>query len=795
MTARLLSLLVVVFLLAAVLTTYPLGLHLARAVPGDIGDPLLNAWILAWDAHALLTDPLHLFDANIFYPLPNTLAYSEHMLSTACLVMPLQIITGEPLVAHNLSLLFSFVLAGLGMYLLVLRWTHRHGAAIVAATVFAFAPYRLAAISHLQLLTVGWLPFSLLALDWLLDKGRYHRDGKRPAGRGRSDDRQHTRWWTPALLFVLFTILQVMSSWYLAVFSAVVLGIYTASWLIFTTGQRIAIRRGTEARPTGTRSLLPLAASALLVAALTLLMALPYLGMLTQLQAARPPELVASLAARPTDFLAAAPSSRFLGPLTQPLRERPGFTEENTLYVGGVALLLALAGLALSWRGPCHRTPAETDDRWRLAALATILLLSTVLTLSGPYLALVRVFPLMSVVRVPSRWIIPATFAIAALAGYGAACLQTRLHDHLSGRRSPTDRNHRRTEGRLPPAVYRYAPPALVCLLSLLVVAESYSAPLPLALVGTMADLPPVYPAMRQHAAITSSATWAAIELPMHVAPAPEYPETKRMIASRLGWWGLVNGYSGFTPERQMALAGQMAGFPSQGAMAALRELGVTGVRYLIVHPNESPLDGERWHGQDRWQVERQTTLLPLGQFGADDLYLINPYGDSLVTDPSIATDPYWSAHAPHQVMFRFELPSAGSQVQLLAYVLEPAMSDGRAALAGSPSTDLTRLTLFWRANARPNTSYTVFVHSLNADGQMVGQSDSPPVSNNYPTTAWLPGEIVQDSHLVPTGHRYVVGLYEPTTGTRLPAFADDGTRLGDDAVPLSVPAFDLDGP
>jgi hypothetical protein len=463
--------------------------------------------------------------------------------------------------------------------------------------------------------------------------------------------------------------------------------------------------------------------------------------------------------------------------------------------VGGVALLLALAGLALSWRGPCHRTPAKTDDRWRLVALAAILLLSTVLTFAGPYLALVRVFPLMSVVRVPSRWIIPATFAIAALAGYGVACLQTRLNDHLSERRSPTGRNHRPTERRLPPAVYRYASPAFVCLLSLLVVAESFSAPLPLALVGTTADLPPVYPAMRQHAAITSSATWAAIELPMHVAPAPEYPETKRMIASRLGWWGLVNGYSGFTPERQMALAGQMAGFPSQRAMAALRELGAVGVRYLVVHPSESPLDKERWHRQDRWQVERQTTLLPLGQFGADDLYLINPYGDRLVTDPSIATDPYWSAHAPLQVMCRFELPSAGSEVQLLAYVPEPAMPDGKAALVGLPSTDLTRLTLFWRANARPNTSYTVFVHSLNADGQMVGQSDSPPLSNHYPTTGWLPGQIVQDSHLVPTGHHYAVGLYDPITGTRLPAFAGDGTRLGDDAVPISVPALDLDGP
>jgi hypothetical protein len=156
------------YLLLTIAITHPLWLHLTDAVPGDIGDPLLNTWILAWDAHALLTDPLHLFDANIFYPLPNTLAYSEHLFSTAVLALPLGLVAGEPVLAYNLSLLLSFPLAGLGMYLLVLHWTHRRGAAFLAGLAFAFAPYRLAATAHLQLLTVQWLPFSLLALDRLL---------------------------------------------------------------------------------------------------------------------------------------------------------------------------------------------------------------------------------------------------------------------------------------------------------------------------------------------------------------------------------------------------------------------------------------------------------------------------------------------------------------------------------------------------------------------------------------------------------------------------------------------------
>ena len=106
---------------------------------------------------------------------------------------------------------------------------------------------------------------------------------------------------------------------------------------------------------------------------------------------------------------------------------------------------------------------------------------------------------------------------------------------------------------------------------SLLLVAESLSAALPMARVGSLADLPPVYGAL---GTVSDSPHWAVVELPMHVAPAPEYPETKRMYASTLAWWGLVNGYSGFTPHRQVELGRKLEGFPSEQALATMRELG-----------------------------------------------------------------------------------------------------------------------------------------------------------------------------------------------------------------------------
>jgi hypothetical protein len=284
------------------------------------------------------------------------------------------------------------------------------------------------------------------------------------------------------------------------------------------------------------------------------------------------------------------------------------------------------------------------------------------------------------------------------------------------------------------------------------------------------------------------------------------------MLASTLGWWGLVNGYSGLTPARQMALRQALAGFPDADALQALRELGGLGVRYLIVHPDELPFERVRWEAAERWLVERQTSLVPVGRFGPDDLYLINPYGDRLITDPAAVTDPYWSAHAPTHIDVRFTLPDSNGEIRLLAYLIQgdspsepiypglhgaagagqstPARTTqpGRANLPIYQSSNLPnnmRLTLYWQTSAPVQTVYTVFVHSLDAAGALIGQADGPPLTNHYPTTAWQPGEIVQDSRPIPPGDHFLVGLYDPLTGQRLSAFAADGTRLPDDALRL----------
>ena len=155
----------------AVVATWPLLLHIDEALPGDLGDPLLNAWILGWDADRLRHGLSGLWDAPIYYPYRHTLAFSEHLLGIALPVAPLVWLTGRTFVAYNVVFIFSFALAGIGMWLLVRRLTGCGEAALVAGAIFAFAPVRFAHVGHIQVLVSGWMPIALWALHGYIDSG------------------------------------------------------------------------------------------------------------------------------------------------------------------------------------------------------------------------------------------------------------------------------------------------------------------------------------------------------------------------------------------------------------------------------------------------------------------------------------------------------------------------------------------------------------------------------------------------------------------------------------------------
>ncbi len=108
------------------------------------------------------------------------------------------------------------------------------------------------------------------------------------------------------------------------------------------------------------------------------------------------------------------------------------------------------------------------------------------------------------------------------------------------------------------------------------------------------------------------------------------------------------------------------------------------------------------------------------------------------------------------------------------------------------------RLTLYWQAIEEMQMSYTVFTHLLDANERIWGQKDSIPGQGEAPTTSWMQGEVIADDYEMvvdpeaPSG-AYVleIGMYDASTGQRLPLHDLDSKRQEDrillEAIPVLV--------
>src|SRR3954463_7789263 len=125
----------------ALLMHWPLPLHIGHDVPRDLGDPLPQAWQVAWDGHALAHQPLDFFHANAFWPLKNSLAFSDALVGYA----PFGLIGSGPhaaVVRYDLLFLFAYALAFFGAYLLARELGAGRAGGFVAGAAFAYAPGR-----------------------------------------------------------------------------------------------------------------------------------------------------------------------------------------------------------------------------------------------------------------------------------------------------------------------------------------------------------------------------------------------------------------------------------------------------------------------------------------------------------------------------------------------------------------------------------------------------------------------------------------------------------------------------
>jgi hypothetical protein len=193
-----------------IIQLYPLSLQPASGVR-DAGDPLLNSWIMAWVNFQIFHRPLDLFQANMFYPYRNTLAFSEHLLPLALISAPVYFLSNNPVLAHNFALFLAFVLNAYAVFLLLRRLTGSPEGAVLGGIAFAFSSFKIMHFSHVQLLWSMGIPFMFFFLHKFLD------------------DRK----WRDSILFSIFFLFQGLACVYYGLFSAAILGLLLPLLLVF----------------------------------------------------------------------------------------------------------------------------------------------------------------------------------------------------------------------------------------------------------------------------------------------------------------------------------------------------------------------------------------------------------------------------------------------------------------------------------------------------------------------------------------------------------------------------------
>lgn len=152
--------------------TYPFSTHLTTHVLSLGTDMDLAIWSIGWNVHKLTHQPWTIFDANIFFPFHNTLAYSENLIGSSLLAAPVIWLTGNTILGMNIAALFSVAAGAFGAFLLARRLGMSTAAALLAGIVFGFAPPRFFRMDQLPISSVQWIPFTLLALHAYFDTGR-----------------------------------------------------------------------------------------------------------------------------------------------------------------------------------------------------------------------------------------------------------------------------------------------------------------------------------------------------------------------------------------------------------------------------------------------------------------------------------------------------------------------------------------------------------------------------------------------------------------------------------------------
>jgi len=613
---------------------------MTRDIPWDLGDSLLNAWILAWDADRILRwlsgdfgALRNFWNANIFYPEPLTLAYSEHLFAQAVQILPVYALTGNIILSYNILFLSTFVLSGLGMFLFVREITGSARAGLAAGLIYAFAPYRLPQFSHLQVISSQWMPFALYGL-------RRYFVTRRPSaliGAGAA------------------LVAQNLSNGYFLLFFAP----FAVAYALYEIATRNV---WTDARIWGA-----LTATAIVVTALTLPFLLPYLELRRLGFGPRTLNEVKSFSADVFSYWTSPGESHLWGSLIRAYpkaegdlfpsfgaavsvsvawakaRTRPVAASRTMMPIVWIVVsaaaistlfvLLILTSNGFSRIGPL---PISVTNLWRnfrvlsvilallilvsprarafarqwigsmtafvLIAMTAAFLMSLgpeirssgrLIAEAGPYHFFYRYVPGFDGLRVPARFAMLVMLFLSIGAGLGAAALESRF----------------RRGG------------AIAVVLAALAVVEAFAAPI--GMNGTAAEGRYATPPDRVYTGEQAPAVYRFLKsLPAPGTVVVEFPlgewayEVRYVFYSTAHWHPLLNGYSGHFPLSYHLNATHLR-HPLDYPDASWETLMKSGATHAVVHgPYYRDDEGERI---GRWLVERGARLA--GEFDGDRVF------------------------------------------------------------------------------------------------------------------------------------------------------------------------------
>ena len=601
------------FALLTLVLAAPLSLSPATHALPLSADTRLFLWTISWDVEALLHHPLSLFDANIFFPEPRTLAYSEHILGSAVLGAPALLATGNPVLALNVIVLLSCVLCGLGAYVLARELGASVPAALAAGVIFAFGPPRFVRLAQVHLATVQWIPFGLAFLH------RYARGARR----------------ADLLAAAAFFTLQSLTSGHGGLFMALALGALVL--YLWAFGRLPGVRR----------VLGDLGVAGALLLGVNVVFLVPYLRAQHDVGLHRTLGAVYDWAPNAVSFLAAPThAQQWLLSLVPGLREKVEGARAY-LFPGWITLVLAAVAVFARRKAGATETTAEapspststSSSPWWLKALDAALVLVAVVALT------IRVSDgidwKIGSLNLTARTAGRAFVLLGILAAIRLLLARLRPFAFAPALRQVRDAFRRAVEGRvgldagfyvvlavlslwaclgpgyvLYTTLYRLLPgfdlirvPSRLFVLTLLALAvlaakglDRLIAPLAerrraaagatvvVLLTAELAAFPlETRPYTLELPAIDRELAarprpFTVVELP--VADPANATQSARlhshyMLHSMAHWQPMVNGYSGIIPPRHERLFRILTAFPDT---ASLRELESLGVTYAVVH-------------------------------------------------------------------------------------------------------------------------------------------------------------------------------------------------------------------